>query len=203
MTIGGTVSANAHGHCLGAPPIVSDMEWIEIATADNVLQKCSRTEEKELFSLAIGGYGLFESSPPSPQARTPAQSSPQCGNATPRGGDPFSRKARGQWFGVRLFSVQHRRNFAGIHAHGILTTYEIVGDDAPLGDASTDIDEAQLASLLELPTKIADRPTLIMRIRTVQEWKRGVVGFASAKFVSSGYHKLWTGISATTAKART
>ncbi len=75
MTIGGALSANAHGHCLGAPPLIADVEWIEIATGDKASQKCSRTEEKELFSLAIGG-------------------------------------------GVWLFSVQHRRDFAGIHAHG-------------------------------------------------------------------------------------
>src|SRR5260221_3436011 len=59
MTLGGALSANAHGHCLGAPPIVGDIEWIEIATSDGAVKKCSRTEEKELFSLAIGGYGLF------------------------------------------------------------------------------------------------------------------------------------------------
>src|SRR5262249_3676057 len=27
MTLGGAISANAHGHCLGAAPIVGDLEW--------------------------------------------------------------------------------------------------------------------------------------------------------------------------------
>lgn len=59
MSIGGTLSANAHGHCLGAPPIVADVEWVEVVTADGKLHRCTRKQERELFSLAIGGYGLF------------------------------------------------------------------------------------------------------------------------------------------------
>jgi len=34
MTLAGALSANAHGHCLGSPPIISDVEWIEIVTAE-------------------------------------------------------------------------------------------------------------------------------------------------------------------------
>src|SRR5581483_7927983 len=59
MSLGGALAANAHGHCLGAPPIVADVEWIEIVTADGKLHRCTRKQERELFSLAIGGYGLF------------------------------------------------------------------------------------------------------------------------------------------------
>ncbi len=59
MSLGGALSANAHGHVLGSPPIISDVEWIEIVTADGSVKKCSRKENAELFSLAVGGYGLF------------------------------------------------------------------------------------------------------------------------------------------------
>ncbi len=59
MTLAGALSANAHGHCLGSPPMIGDVEWIEILTADGKLQKCSRKQNTDLFSLAIGGYGLF------------------------------------------------------------------------------------------------------------------------------------------------
>ena len=58
ITLGGTISANAHGHCLGAGPIVSDLEWIELVTSDGETKRCSRKENKELFKLAVGGYGL-------------------------------------------------------------------------------------------------------------------------------------------------
>src|ERR1700675_5048380 len=59
ISIGGTISANAHGHGLGSPPIISDVEWIEMVTADGSAKKCSRKENAELFALAVGGYGLF------------------------------------------------------------------------------------------------------------------------------------------------
>jgi len=59
LCIGGTLSANAHGRGLNMKPIVDDIEFFEIITADGELVYCSRTENPELFSLAIGGYGLF------------------------------------------------------------------------------------------------------------------------------------------------
>ena len=39
--------------------MIADVEWIEMVTAEGKLKKCSRKENTELFSLAIGGYGLF------------------------------------------------------------------------------------------------------------------------------------------------
>src|SRR5580692_9599691 len=59
MSLGGALSANAHGHTLGTPPMIADVEWIELVTADGTTKKCSRKENAELFSLAVGGYGLF------------------------------------------------------------------------------------------------------------------------------------------------
>jgi hypothetical protein len=59
MTLAGALSANAHGHCLGSPPIILDVEWIEIVTAEGKIERCDRKKNRELFTLAIGGYGLF------------------------------------------------------------------------------------------------------------------------------------------------
>jgi hypothetical protein len=53
------LSANAHGHCLDSPPIIADVEWIEIVTAQGKVERCDRNKNRELFTLAIGGYGLF------------------------------------------------------------------------------------------------------------------------------------------------
>jgi FAD/FMN-containing dehydrogenase len=59
VTIGGTLSANAHGRGLSFPPFVSDLESFTLIDAAGKVQQCSRQENSELFSLAAGGYGLF------------------------------------------------------------------------------------------------------------------------------------------------
>ena len=59
LSIGGALAANGHGRGLCYAPIVQDVESLEILDADGETRDCSRTENPELFSLAIGGYGLF------------------------------------------------------------------------------------------------------------------------------------------------
>ena len=59
FTIGGSVSANCHGRGLAMGPIASDVESLRVVTADGSLLTCSRTGNPELFSLVVGGYGLF------------------------------------------------------------------------------------------------------------------------------------------------
>jgi FAD/FMN-containing dehydrogenase len=59
FTVGGSISVNCHGWQNDSPPISSTVESFRIALADGAIQECSRTENHELFSLALGGYGLF------------------------------------------------------------------------------------------------------------------------------------------------
>ncbi|HZD20713.1 MAG TPA: FAD-binding oxidoreductase, partial [Burkholderiales bacterium] len=59
LTLGGSLAANAHGRGLSLPPMISDVEAIKLVDAHGRLVECSRSENPELFSLAIGGYGLF------------------------------------------------------------------------------------------------------------------------------------------------
>jgi FAD/FMN-containing dehydrogenase len=59
LSLGGALSANAHGRGLSFPPIVSDIESFTLVGADGEVRLCSRTENADLFALAIGGYGLF------------------------------------------------------------------------------------------------------------------------------------------------
>jgi FAD/FMN-containing dehydrogenase len=59
FTIGGSVAANCHGRGLTMGPIVSDVEELRVVTADGSVVTCSRTCNRELFSLVVGGYGLF------------------------------------------------------------------------------------------------------------------------------------------------
>lgn len=59
LSIGGALSANAHGRGLTLKPIVGDVESFELMDGQANLLHCSRSENAELFRLAIGGYGLF------------------------------------------------------------------------------------------------------------------------------------------------
>src|SRR6185503_15674992 len=59
VSIGGSLASNVHGRGLKYPPIVHDVESFTLLDAEGKLRTCSRTENTELFSLAIGGYGLF------------------------------------------------------------------------------------------------------------------------------------------------
>ena len=59
LSIGGALAANGHGRGLTYKPIVQDVESFELVDASGAVRHCSRTENPELFSLAIGGYGLF------------------------------------------------------------------------------------------------------------------------------------------------
>ena len=59
LSIGGALAANGHGRGLTYKPIVQDVESFELVDASGAVRHCSRTENCELFSLAIGGYGLF------------------------------------------------------------------------------------------------------------------------------------------------
>ncbi len=59
FSVGGSISVNCHGWQPDAPPIASTVESFRILTADGKILHCSRTENAELFSLALGGYGLF------------------------------------------------------------------------------------------------------------------------------------------------
>jgi FAD/FMN-containing dehydrogenase len=59
LTMGGCLAANVHGRGLALPPFVGDVESFTLLDARGELLTCSRSENPELFRLAIGGYGLF------------------------------------------------------------------------------------------------------------------------------------------------
>lgn len=59
LSIGGALSSNIHGRGLKMKPMVGDVESFTLIDANGDIKNCSRSENAELFSLAIGGYGLF------------------------------------------------------------------------------------------------------------------------------------------------
>lgn len=59
FSIGGSISVNCHGWQQNSPPIASTVESFRLMIADGEIRRCSRKENAELFSLVLGGYGLF------------------------------------------------------------------------------------------------------------------------------------------------
>jgi FAD/FMN-containing dehydrogenase len=59
FTVGGTLSANAHGRDVDVMQVVDVVLRFRLLLADGSIVEVSRTENPELFSLVIGGYGLY------------------------------------------------------------------------------------------------------------------------------------------------
>ncbi|BBH22080.1 putative FAD-linked oxidoreductase YitY [Paenibacillus baekrokdamisoli] len=59
FTIGGSISVNAHGRDIRNGSLIKSVESFRLLTADGQIREVSRTENADLFPLALGGYGLF------------------------------------------------------------------------------------------------------------------------------------------------
>jgi len=59
FTVGGTLSANAHGSNPSSGPFSSTVQSLRLMLPSGEVKQCSRTENPELFRAAIGGYGLM------------------------------------------------------------------------------------------------------------------------------------------------
>jgi FAD/FMN-containing dehydrogenase len=57
--VAATFSVNAHGWPVPYGPFGSTVRSLRMLLADGTVVNCSRTENVELFGLAMGGYGLF------------------------------------------------------------------------------------------------------------------------------------------------
>jgi FAD/FMN-containing dehydrogenase len=191
MTIGGTVSANAHGHGLGSPPIISDVEWLEMVTADGSAKKCSRRENAELFALAAGGYGLFgiitavglrlvprRRVRRHVEARTTAELIALIDGRT----------AAGAPYGYFQYSIDETS--ADFLRTGILTTYENVSPETQLGTESTEVDAKLLTALLEIVHR--DRGSAYRRYAKLELSRDGQVEWSDLHQLSTypmGYHQ--------------
>lgn len=59
FTVGGSISINAHGRDIRFGSLIDTVESFRLLTPEGNIIHVSRTENSELFSLVIGGYGLF------------------------------------------------------------------------------------------------------------------------------------------------
>lgn len=59
FTVGGSISVNAHGMDHQAGALARSIKSMRVMLADGSLKTVSPTENRELFDLVVGGYGLF------------------------------------------------------------------------------------------------------------------------------------------------
>jgi FAD/FMN-containing dehydrogenase len=59
LSIGGALACNGHGRGLALTPIIGQVRAFDLVTANGEIRTCSRSTNSDLFSLVIGGYGLF------------------------------------------------------------------------------------------------------------------------------------------------
>lgn len=59
FSVGGSISVNAHGRDVRYGSLIGSVKSFHLLTADGRVLEVSRSEHPELFTLALGGYGLF------------------------------------------------------------------------------------------------------------------------------------------------
>lgn len=59
FSVGGSISVNAHGMDHQTGSVASTIKSLGIMLADGSIKEVSPTQDKELFNLVVGGYGLF------------------------------------------------------------------------------------------------------------------------------------------------
>jgi FAD/FMN-containing dehydrogenase len=133
LSLAGALACNAHGRGLALKPIIDQVESFDLADATGAIHECSRTRNRKLFTLAIGGYGLFGliirvrlRLRPRTKVRRVVVLAETDGII-----DRFEERFRdGYLYGDYQFATDStRESFLG---RGIFSTYQPVPDDTPL-----------------------------------------------------------------------
>lgn len=148
LSIAGALACNAHGRGLNLKPIVDQVHAFDLVGPDGQLRTCSRTENPNLFRLAIGGYGLF-----GPISRVELKLRPRVKvrrivaiGETPTIIDRFEARIRdGYLYGDFQFATDsNRESFLG---RGVFSCYQPVPSDTPLTQNPTRFNPEDWAKL--------------------------------------------------------
>jgi FAD/FMN-containing dehydrogenase len=130
LSIGGAISANIHGRGLTMPPFVADVEDFTLVLPDGSPVKCSRSENRDLFRLATGGYGLFGAVADATIRLVPRsvlQRRVRVTSAENVVSELQAQIAAGAKYGDFQFSIDHESD--DFLNTGILSTYSPVAED--------------------------------------------------------------------------
>jgi len=151
LTIGGCLSANVHGRGLTLPPFVGDVESFKLLDVRGELIHCSRTENTELFSLAIGGYGLFGIFYSVTLRLVPRRKVQRVVTVRDIEGLPaaFASRIRdGFLYGDFQYSIDDRSE--DFLRRGVFSCYQPVADETPLPETKKELAERDWLELLYL-----------------------------------------------------
>lgn len=151
LTIGGALSANAHGRGLRMAPFVGDIESFELIDAQGEPRVCSRDENRELFGLAIGGYGLFGVVTAVTLRLVPRRKLARIVEVRSVEGlmDAFDQRiADGCLYGDFQYAIDPRSD--DFMRKGVFSCYRPVPDDAAIAAGQKELSDADWAALLHL-----------------------------------------------------
>src|SRR3954464_5012623 len=151
LTLGGSLSANIHGRGLTLAPFISDIESFRLINARGDLVQCSRTENPDLFRVAIGGYGLFGFVYSITLRLVPRKKVQRIVEIRAVEGlvRAFGERiADGYTYGDFQFSTDERS--ADFLRRGVFSCYRPVAEDMPIAPARRSLSERDWADLLML-----------------------------------------------------
>lgn len=145
LTVSGTAGANAHGQGLALKPFVGDIESFRLINNDGEKLNCSRKENSELFSLAIGGYGLFGIVLDMTLKLVPRQRVKRAVKLIPisaLGTEYDACLSKGYRYGHCQINIDN--NSPNYFADGYFSAYEPVSDDTPGSKGAVNSEEQWL-----------------------------------------------------------
>jgi FAD/FMN-containing dehydrogenase len=151
ISLGGTVSANGHGRGLLMQPFVGDVEALTVVTAGGEMVRCSRDDNAELFSLVIGGYGLFgvvATVTLRLGERMKLQRMVNVQDVDEAVPTFYRRVAEGYLYGDFQYAIDPSDD--DFLRRGVLACYRRAPDDAPIVDSGAKLTREQWLGLLHL-----------------------------------------------------
>lgn len=152
LTIGGSVSANAHGRGLALPPMVGQIESLEVIDARGCLLECSRRVNADLFRLVVGGYGLLgaiSSVTLRLAPRTRLRRMVEIADVSDAVPALEGAATGGALYGDFQYAIDPADDAAFLR-RGVLAWYEPAGDGGRCGEAGADLSRRDWLRLLEL-----------------------------------------------------
>jgi FAD/FMN-containing dehydrogenase len=149
LSLGGALAANVHGRGLAMKPFIDDVDSFVLIDAAGEARRCSRTENADLFRLAIGGYGLFgviATVTLKLSRRRKLERVVEIIGADQLMAAFERRIAEGFLYGDFQFSTDEGSD-TFLH-RGVFSCYRPVADDVPIPDAQQELGEEDWAELL-------------------------------------------------------
>lgn len=151
LSLGGALSANIHGRGLRLPPLINDIESFTLVDAAGEAHTCSRTQNRELFCLVIGGYGLFGIIADVRLRLTPRRKLQRKVEVTDLRDAAARYDAHGTGdFMYGDFQFMTDEKAAGFLRTGVLSCYQPVASDTPLDAHPRELSAADWTCLLRL-----------------------------------------------------